>query len=75
MTYYSLGMSIKALRSEAGATQREAALAASVTERTYWRWERGLFAPKAVSLKRLAAFFSSRLGRRVSLEELLDGGE
>ena len=55
--------SLRALRQEAGLTQRAVAIALGVTDRTYIRWEQGETRPEADNLVALLAFFRAALKR------------
>ncbi len=56
-------MGIRALRLEAGKTQREVAVALDVGERNYVRWEQGDNLPDATNCLKLLEFFRAVLVR------------
>ena len=62
-----LGSLIRALRREAGMTQRELAEALGVTDKAVSKWERGLGCPDVSFLPQLSRLFG------VDLEKLLQG--
>lgn len=65
-------MGIRALRIEAGKTQREVAVALGVGERNYVRWEQGNNLPGATNCLKLLRFFRTVLSRpSLDLGELL----
>ena len=62
-----LGSLIRALRREAGMTQRDLAEALGVTDKAVSKWERGLGCPDVSFLPQLSRLFG------VDLEKLLQG--
>lgn len=62
-------LTLKACRTNVGATAREVAEYLGVTEDTIYNWECGKYCPKATHMQKLLKFFEER-GFAVSLNDI-----